>query len=310
MPVPSPDGVWFFDTGASSHMTGARDAFTSLDDTVHSSMHFGDGSLVTISGKGNVMFRCANGNQHVLANVYYIPKLRANIISLGQLDEKGCRSVIEDGHLCVYDQQRQLLVRVKRMANRLYVLRLDLAMPVCLVAKLDEPAWLWHARLELLHFQAVKAMSTKGMVRGMPQVDHVDEICDGCMLGKQHRLAFPRASPHRSERALDLVHTDLCGPIKPATAGGNQYFLLVVDDYSRYMWLELLKSKDEAHQKFQRVQVMAEAEGGANSRRFGQTEATSSTRWSSKSTVMNEALSTTQPHPTHLSKTEWWSAAT
>ena len=91
------------------------------------------------------------------------------------------------------------------------------------------------------------------MVRGMPLVDHTNEIGDGCTIGKQHRLAFPRASPHRSERALDLVHTDLGGPIKPATAGGNQYFLLVVDDYSRYMWLEVLRSKDEVFACFKKI---------------------------------------------------------
>ena len=188
---------------------------------MHGSVHFGDGSLATICGKGCVMFRCANGNQRMLADVYFIPKLRANIISLRQLDENGRKSVIEGGHLYVFDQQRELLVRVRRTANRLYILRLDLAAPACLVTKLDDTPWLWHARLSHLHFHTMNAMSGRGMVRGMPQVDHTDEICDGCTIGKQRRLAFPRASPHRSERALDLVHTDLCGSIKPATAGGN-----------------------------------------------------------------------------------------
>jgi hypothetical protein len=102
----------------------------------------------------------------------------------------------------------------------------------------------------------------------MPQLDHIDEICDGCTIGKQHRLAFPQATKHRSEHALDLVHTDLCGPIKPATAAGNQYFLLVVDDCSRYMWLELLKTKDEAFSKFRKVQALAEAKQHCRLRAF------------------------------------------
>lgn len=112
-------GVWYLDTGASSHMTGVCDAFVNLDETVHGSVRFGDGSLVTICGKGSIMFWCANGNQRVLADVYFIPKLRANIISLGQLDENACKSVIEHDHLCVFDQQRLLLVRVRRTANHL-----------------------------------------------------------------------------------------------------------------------------------------------------------------------------------------------
>jgi hypothetical protein len=45
---------------------------------------------------------------------------------------------------------------------------------------------------------------------------------------------------------LELVHGDLCGPISPATPAGNRYFLLLVDDYSRFMWVKLLRTKDEA----------------------------------------------------------------
>uniref|UniRef100_A0ACD5ZTS1 Uncharacterized protein n=1 Tax=Avena sativa TaxID=4498 RepID=A0ACD5ZTS1_AVESA len=268
VPVPAAAGVWYLDTGASSHMTGVRDAFVTLDESVKGSVRFGDGSLVEIGGKGNVLFRCTDGNQRVLAGVFFIPRLRTNIISLGQLDENGCKSVIEGGYLRVYDQQRRLLVRVKRAANRLYILNLNVAAPVCLLSKVDTPAWVWHARLGHLHFRAVNTMSRRGMVRGMPEIDHIDEICDGCTIGKQHRLAFPRASKHRSERALELVHTDLCGPIKPTTAGGNQYFLLVVDDCTRYMWLELLKSKDEAFARFRKIQALAEAKQQCRLRAF------------------------------------------
>ena len=54
----------------------------------------------------------------------------------------------------------------------------------------------------------------------------------------------------------------------PPTPRGNKYFILVVDDYSRYMWIELLKSKDEAHTCFKRIQTMAEAEGNCKLRAF------------------------------------------
>lgn len=130
-------------------------------------MCFGSGSLVTICGKGNVKFRCANANQRVLADVFFIPKLCANIISLGQLDENGCKAVIEHDHMCVYDQQWPLLVPVRRTANRLYALHPNLTAPVCLVAKLDDPAWLWHACLGHLHFRAFSTMSRRDMVRGI-----------------------------------------------------------------------------------------------------------------------------------------------
>lgn len=179
MPVPAPAGVWYLDTGASSHMTGGRDAFVSLDESVKGSVRFEDGSLVYIAGKRSVLFLCNDGNQRVLADVFYIPKLRTNIISIRQLDENGCRSVVEDGYMRIYDPQRRLLVRVKRAANRLYILNLESVVPICLLAKVDDPAWLWHARLGHLHFRVVNLMSKQGMVRGMLQVSHIDEICNG-----------------------------------------------------------------------------------------------------------------------------------
>jgi hypothetical protein len=145
-------------------MTGARDSSVTLDESVRGSVRFGDGFLVAIAGKGNVLFRCADRNQRVLGDVFYIPKLRMNIISVGQLDENGCKTVIEGGNLCVLDQERRLLVRVKRTANRLYVLNLNVDAPVCLLAKVDDPTWLWHARLGHLHFRAVNAMSKHHMV--------------------------------------------------------------------------------------------------------------------------------------------------
>ena len=84
------------------------------------------------------------------------------------------------------------------------------------------------------------------MVRGLPHIMHGGELCDSCLARKQRRLSFPKTAKYRVVDALELVHSDICGPITPATKGGCRYFLLLVDDCSRYMWLQLLTSKDEA----------------------------------------------------------------
>jgi hypothetical protein len=98
---------------------------------------------------------------------------------------------IEGGHLCIFDQMKQLLARVQRTRNRLYKLVLNLAAPACLIAHLDNVSWLWHARYGHLHFRVLCNLSRKKMVNGMPVLDHVDEYYDGCALGKQHWTAFP-----------------------------------------------------------------------------------------------------------------------
>jgi hypothetical protein len=100
------------------------------------------------------------------------------------------------------------------------------------------------------------------MASGIPLLERLEQVCNGCTLGKQHRLPFPHASSYRAEENLELVHTELCGPISPATEGGNNYFLLVVDDHSRYMWLEVIKSKADAFQRFKKIKALAEAQSG------------------------------------------------
>lgn len=98
------------------------------------------------------------------------------------------------------------------------------------------------------------------MVDGIPLIQRSEQLCDSCALGKQHRVPFPWSSAYRANTGLELVHGDLCGPITPATPGGKLYFLLIVDDFSHYMWLELLRSKDEAFASFKKVKAAAEAE--------------------------------------------------
>ena len=242
--------------------------FATLDETVQGTVKFGDGSHVAICGRGSVVFRGHSGKQRALSEVYFIPSLRSNIISVEQLDEGGCKIQIGEGLMTILDAGRGMLARVRRSSCRLYTAVLTIDTRACLLSQGEDQTWRWHARMGHLHFRALKTMSSKQMVRGMPPIDHVQEYCDGCALGKQHRAPFPQVATYQAEKGLELVHTDLCGPITPTTPGGSKYFLLVVDDYSRYMWLELLKSKDEAFDCFRKVQIMAEAEGKCKLRAF------------------------------------------
>lgn len=79
----------YLDSGASNHMTSDKNCFTELDKTITGRVKFGDGSIVDITGQGSVLFECKNGEHPILSRAYYIPRLKSNIISLGQLDELG-----------------------------------------------------------------------------------------------------------------------------------------------------------------------------------------------------------------------------
>ncbi|KAG6741317.1 hypothetical protein POTOM_054550 [Populus tomentosa] len=95
------------------------------------SAKFGDGSTVKIQGRGSVLLEDFTGEHRILTNVYYIPMLKSNIISLGQLDENGCKVVIEGGVMTILDRLQRLLAKVKRSSNRLYVLNIASALPEC-----------------------------------------------------------------------------------------------------------------------------------------------------------------------------------
>jgi transposase InsO family protein len=254
--------MWILDTGATNHMTGSRSAFAELDTAVTGTVRFGDGSVVRIEGRVTVLFSCRFGEHRGIAGVYYIPRLTANIVSLGQLDRSGSKVLIHHGILHVWDPRGHLLVRVRRSDDCLYTIKLDIDRPVCLAARSTEPAWRWHARYGHLNFPALRKLAQQEMVRGLPLLQQVTQVCDGCLLGKQRRAAFPTQSKYRADEHLELVHGDLCGPIEPATPAGNRYFLLLVDDMSRYMWLTLIRSKDESANAIKHFQARAEVESG------------------------------------------------
>jgi uncharacterized protein (DUF2164 family) len=100
------------------------------------------------------------------------------------------------------------------------------------------------------------------MVRGLLRIDHIDQACESCLAGKQRRIPFPTVSKYRVSEHLELMHADLCGLITPPTPGGKHLFLLIVDDKSRYMWLVLLVTKDEAAGAIKRLNARLEAEAG------------------------------------------------
>ncbi|PWA78922.1 zinc finger, CCHC-type [Artemisia annua] len=178
--------IWYLDNGVSNHMTGTKSHYKDIDESVTGRVRFGDGSYVQIKGKGSILLGCRNQEQKVVSDVYYIPNLKSNILSLGQLTEIGCKVIMDGSKLTLYDKSRKLLMKT---TNR-YT-------PICLLANVDNQAWLWHARLGHLNFDDINKMTRKGLVEGIPRINHVGQICDACLLGKHSRTPFPNQAKFR-----------------------------------------------------------------------------------------------------------------
>ena len=103
-------------------------------------------------------------------------------------------------------------------------------------------------------------MINKKLVKGLPDITVNKETCVSCLLGKQTRQPFPKETSYRAVKPLELIHGDLCGPITPPTPAHKRYILVLIDDYSRYMWTVLLNEKSEALEKFKKFKTLAEQE--------------------------------------------------
>nr|GEW95731.1 hypothetical protein [Tanacetum cinerariifolium] len=118
---------------------------------------------------------------------------------------------------------------------------------ICLMSKASPTqAWLWHRRLSHLNFDYVNLLLKKDVVIGFPKLKYVkDQLCSSCEVSKEKRSSFKTKVVPSTKGRLNLIHTDLCGPMRVASINEKKYILLIVDDYSRYTWTSFLRSKDE-----------------------------------------------------------------
>jgi len=93
---------------------------------------------------------------------------------------------------------------------------------------------IWHERFGNINLHDFLLLHKQGMVDGPPILrnEHID--CEGCALGKRHRDEFPSCLNRRKKDILQLVHTPICGPIQTRSLGGAYYFLLFINDCTRY----------------------------------------------------------------------------
>jgi hypothetical protein len=106
----------------------------------------------------------------------------------------------------------------------------------------------------------------QNMVCGMPFISlSKNEICKGCMLGKNIKKAFP-SSDSRARGILDLVHYDVCGPMSSPSISGCLYYVIFIDYYSRKCWIYLPKAKSDTFDQFKEYKAFIETQTGKHVR--------------------------------------------
>lgn len=195
-------------------------------------------------GYGDYVF-----GDNVISRVYYVEGLGHNLFSVGQV----CDSDLEVAfrkHTCfVRELDGVDLLKGSRGTN-LYTISIEDMMrssPIYLLSKASKSkSWLWHRRLNHLNFGTINELSRKDLVRGMPRLKYEkDHLCSSCQLGKSKKQTHKPKPTNSNTEVLHTLHMDLCGPMRVQSFNGKRYILVVVDDYSRFTWVKILRSKDE-----------------------------------------------------------------
>jgi hypothetical protein len=191
-----------------------------------------------VMGKGSVKL-LLNGVNHVVAEVYYIPELRNNLLCIGQLQERGLAILIKEGMCKIFHPKKGLIIQTNISANRMFILLPQSQAPSqvqsdqCFHSRTQNLFHLWHRRYGHLSYKGLRTLLYKNMVRGLPQLSASSVTCTDCINGKQYRDPIPKKSTWRAAQKLELIHADIYGPITPTSNSNKRYILLFIDDHSR-----------------------------------------------------------------------------
>ena len=193
-------------------------------------------------GKGVINILTKNGGKRYIPDVYFVPGLKHNLMSVGQLVQKGYKVSFDNDVCTILDRNPsgRLIARVNMTQNRMFPLQIHCIQggkEVSFKAVYLYQSWLWHLRYGHLHFDALSLLQNKYMVKELPQILKPRNSCEICILEKQHRESFPVGGSYREREPLELVHTDICGPMQTPSLGGSIYFPTFIDDFSRKTWI-------------------------------------------------------------------------
>ncbi|GKA24849.1 retrovirus-related pol polyprotein from transposon TNT 1-94 [Tanacetum coccineum] len=236
--------LFIVDSGCTKHMTGNLKLLCNFVEKFLGTVRFGNDQFAPILGYGDLI----QGNV-TIKRVYYVEGLNHNLFSVGQFCDADLEVAFRKSTCFVRDLQGNNLLTGNRGSD-LYTISLQettSSTPICFMAKASPTqAWLWHRRLSHLNFDYITLLSKKDVVTGLPKLTYVkDQLCSSCEMSKAKRSSFKSKVVPSSKGRLNLLHMDLCGPMRVASINGKKYILVIVDDYSRYTWTLFLRSKDE-----------------------------------------------------------------
>ncbi|KAH9705095.1 hypothetical protein KPL70_011743 [Citrus sinensis] len=224
-----PSGEWILDSGCSFHMCPNIYFFKTFEQVDGRKVLLGNNLACKVAGIGTINIRMFNGIERDLKQVKYVPELKRNLISLGVMDQAGCSIKAANGNLQIKENGLVIIKGIRR--NGLYVLTGSIAKPIITASVSSDITKLWHMRLAHMSEKGLKELSKQGLL-GNDQITSL-QFCEKCVF-------------------------DLWGPSQVPSHGGARYFITFIDDYSRRVWVYVLKHKNEAFERFKEWTALME----------------------------------------------------
>lgn len=243
------DSAWLFDSASSHHFARDFTFFRNYEPISERMTVAVEGSTFPIKGRGNIDLQFKD-YKVTLNNVLHVPKLRRNLISGAQLDMKGGSFLGKDGEVRVSLKDATTLFKAKLKDGVYYTY------PKVLKGENYEASSVkmmeWHRKFAHLSPDLIVNTSNNNSVRGLPKLKHKDFFCEDCRTNKQRRVSFKSKECTRSSRPLELLVIDLWGPAPYKGRNGENYFLSIIDEYSRKAAVYPIRSKDQAFEVFKK----------------------------------------------------------
>jgi hypothetical protein len=253
---------WIIDSGASRHMT--KDAKWLRDYQKFEQpelVGLGDGRCVAAIGIGNaylnMTFKVSAPKEIVMYNVLHVPDLACNLFSVRAATSKGNVIQFTDSR-CYIRNSKGGLCGMGSIKGKLYYLSCEVV-PGDQASVASECYDLWHQRLGHINKQQLMEIVQKDMATGISVSKQESvSICEGCIKGKMNRQPFKAVGEIRSKKPLEVVHSDVCGPMRTESIGGSRYFVTFTDDFTRLCVVHFVRQKSDVLAKFKEYKAYAE----------------------------------------------------
>jgi len=274
---------WILDSGATHHMSSQRELFTNFQDHT-ATISIANGGTIQATGIGEIWITVWNskgdGVPVCLQEVLYIPELGPNnLVSVRCVQQAETTILFGSGP----KQQAGISfdgdeIAVAELRGNSYILLAEVRegerfhdennmANTAGVAKSSATLMQWHQRLGHLGFDDIKHLAK---VHPEIEIQGIsNEItCEACQIGKQTRKPNKNAATHRSTEPLELIHSDVAGPMAIPSLGGAKYYVLFIDDFSRYTEIYTIKQKFEVIDCFRQFKAQVENQQGRKIKRF------------------------------------------